>query len=163
MLCFIFSRFLSLLFVLFCVVSLTFFLIRLAPGGPFDRERKIPPQIEKQLLAKYQLDGPISQQYFGYLKDLLHGDLRLSTKYRNRTVNELLAQTLPVSALLGLVAFVIATTAGVWLGCRAKSHRGRCGRDVRRAACNFNSDIRHRAAAHFGFRLETPLAAGRRL
>jgi oligopeptide transport system permease protein len=106
-----------MLFVLFCVVSLTFFLIRLAPGGPFDRERKIPPQIEKQLLAKYKLDGPVSGQYFDYLKDLLHGDLRLSTKYRNRTVNELLAQTLPVTATLA--AFLIATVAGVWIGCWA--------------------------------------------
>ena len=113
----------SLLFVLFCVVSLTFFLIRLAPGGPFDRERKIPPQIEKQLLAKYKLDGPLHQQYFDYLCDLAHGDLRLSTKYRNWTVNELLAQTLPVSALLGAIAFLIATSAGVWLGSWAAVRR----------------------------------------
>src|SRR5581483_921419 len=101
MVAFVFRRFLSLIFVLFCVVSLTFFLIRLAPGGPFDRERKIPPQIEKHLLAKYKLDGPLHQQYLDYLGDLLHGDLRLSTKYRNRSVNELLAQSLPVSATLG--------------------------------------------------------------
>lgn len=113
---FLLRRFASLVLVLFCVVSLTFFLIRLAPGGPFDRERKIPPAIEKQLLAKYKLDGPIYQQYFDYLGDLLHGDLRLSTKYRNWTVNELLAQTLPVSALLGSVAFGIAGLAGIWLG-----------------------------------------------
>lgn len=119
MLAFLFRRFLSLLLVLFCVVSLTFFLVRLAPGGPFDRERKIPPQIEKQLLAKYKLDGPLLQQYRDYLADLLHGDLRLSTKYRSRTVNELLAQSLPVSATLGLTAFLIATVAGVWLGCWA--------------------------------------------
>ncbi|MEA3188554.1 MAG: oligopeptide transport system permease protein [Chthoniobacter sp.] len=120
---FIFRRFLSLLLVLFCVVSLTFFLIRLAPGGPFDRERKIPPQIEKQLLAKYKLDGPAHQQYFDYLRDLLHGDLRLSTKYRSRSVNELLAQSLPVSATLGLAAFCIATTGGIWLGCLAAVRR----------------------------------------
>jgi oligopeptide transport system permease protein len=106
----------SLLFVLFCVVTLTFFLIRLAPGGPFDRERKIPPAIEKQLLAKYKLDGPLHQQYFDYLSDLARGDLRLSTKYRNWTVNELLAQTLPVSAVLGALSFCIASLAGIWLG-----------------------------------------------
>ncbi len=116
MIAFILRRFASMLLVLFCVVSFTFFLIRLAPGGPFDRERKIPPQIEKQLLAKYKLDGPLSRQYFDYICDLLRGDLRLSTKYRNRSVNELLAQALPVSATLGLAAFLIATTAGVWLG-----------------------------------------------
>jgi oligopeptide transport system permease protein len=116
---FIFRRFISMLFVLFCVVTITFFLIRLAPGGPFDRERKVPKAIEQQLLAKYKLDGPLTSQYGDYLKDLLHGDLRLSTKYRNRTVNELLAQTLPVTITLGLAAFVIATIGGVWLGCLA--------------------------------------------
>src|SRR5438874_5045971 len=111
MLAFVLRRFLGLVFVLFCVVSLTFFLIRLAPGGPFDRERKIPPAIEKQLLAKYKLDGPLHQQYFDYIGDLLRGDLRLSTKYRSRSVNELLAQSLPVSFTLGAAAFCIATIA----------------------------------------------------
>src|SRR5437660_2500958 len=105
MITFIVRRLVSLVFVLFCVVTITFFLIRLAPGGPFDRERKIPPQIEKQLLAKYKLDDPLAQQYLDYLKDIVRGDLRLSTKYRNRTVNELLAQALPVSGLIGFVAF----------------------------------------------------------
>src|SRR5687767_12844983 len=141
---FLLRRLATLLLVLFCVVSITFFLIRLAPGGPFDRERKIPPSIEKQLLLKYKLDGPegramgerfatrfglsdravtaagqtfsLGQQYFSYLGDLLRGDLRLSTKYRNRTVNELIVQALPVSAVLGLSAFLIATLSGVWLG-----------------------------------------------
>lgn len=120
---FILRRFASMLLVLFCVVTITFFLIRIAPGGPFDRERKIPKAIERELLAKYKLEGPLPTQYFDYLKDLIHGDLRLSTKYRNRTVNELLAQTLPVTATLGLAAFLIATTAGVWLGCWAAVRR----------------------------------------
>ncbi len=97
MIAFILRRMASLLFVLFCVVTLTFLLIRLAPGGPFDRERKIPPQIEAELLARYKLDGTLWQQYRGYMGDLLHGDLRLSTKYRNRSVNELLA---PIAARL---------------------------------------------------------------
>jgi oligopeptide transport system permease protein len=113
---FIIRRIVSLVFVLFCVVTITFLLIRLAPGGPFDRERKIPPQIEKELLAKYKLDGPIWDQYRGYMWDLLHGDLRLSTKYRNRSVNELLAQSLPVSGTLGGIAFLIATIGGIWIG-----------------------------------------------
>ena len=113
---FILRRVVSLAFVLFCVVTITFFLVKLAPGGPFDRERKIPPQIEKELLAKYKLDGPWMQQYTGYLWDVVHGDLRLSTKYRNRSVNELLAQTLPVSGTLGGIAFLIATAGGIWVG-----------------------------------------------
>jgi len=124
---FILRRVISLIFVLFCVVTLTFLLIRLAPGGPFDRERKIPPQIEKELLAKYKLDGPIWQQYRGYMWDLLHGDLRLSTKYRNRSVNELLAQSLPVSAVLGTVAFLIATSGGIWVGAYAAVRHDRPG------------------------------------
>jgi len=141
---FILRRLVSMLFVLFCVITLTFFLSRLAPGGPFDRERKIPPQIEKQLLAKYKLDGPPLQQYLDYLGDLspikirhfkktgeandanahwsfslAMPDLRLSTKYRATTVNELLAQTLPVTMTLGASAFFLATTLGIWLGCWA--------------------------------------------
>lgn len=113
---FLLRRLVSLVFVLFCVVTITFFLIRLAPGGPFDGERKLPPSIEKALLQKYKLDGPVWRQYVSYLGDLARGDLRLSTKYLNRSVNEIIAQTLPVSLALGSLAFLIATTAGVWLG-----------------------------------------------
>jgi oligopeptide transport system permease protein len=110
--------------VLLCVVTITFFLMRLSPGGPFDSERKLPAAIEKQLLAKYKLDGTLLEQYSGYMKDLLHGDLRLSTKYRNRSVNEILAQTLPVTLTLGATALLIAITAGVWLGAFAAARPG---------------------------------------
>jgi oligopeptide transport system permease protein len=121
MLQFIAKRMVSLVVILFCVVTITFFLIRLMPGGPFDRERKLPKHIEKALLAKYKLDGPLLNQYFGYLGDLLQGDLRLSTKYRDRSVNEILADSLPVSATLGAIAFVLATAGGVLLGSLAAS------------------------------------------
>jgi oligopeptide transport system permease protein len=116
-------RILGLVAVLFCVVSITFLLIRISPGGPFDGERKIPPAIEKQLLQKYKLDGTLWQQYSGYISDLLRGDLRLSTKYRNRSVNEILAQTLPVTLALGGAAFLLATFLGIWLGTIAAMHR----------------------------------------
>jgi oligopeptide transport system permease protein len=109
--------------VLFCVVSITFLLIRLSPGGPFDGERKIPEAIERELLAKYKLDGNLWEQYSGYLGDLVRGDLRLSTKYRNRSVNEILAQTLPVTLALGGLAFVLATVGGIWLGTLAAMHQ----------------------------------------
>ena len=109
-------RLTSLPVVLLCVITLTFFLMRLSPGGPFDSERKLPPAIEHQLLAKYSLDGPLLWQYTGYLADLLHGDLRLSTKYRNRSVNEILAQTLPVTLALGTTALALALLGGIWLG-----------------------------------------------
>lgn len=116
MVAFILRRFASLLVVLFCVVTITFLLVRLAPGGPFSRERKIPEHIEKQLLARYKLDGTLWQQYSDYLGDLVRGDLRLSTKFRDRSVNELIGQSLPVSAQLGGAAFLIATLGGIWLG-----------------------------------------------
>jgi oligopeptide transport system permease protein len=124
MLRFIATRCLGLIAILFCVVTITFFLVRLMPGGPFDRERKLPEHIEKQLLAKYKLDGPLLEQYLNYLGDLVHGDLRLSTKYRSRSVNEILADSLPVSALLGGIAFCAATIGGVLLGslAAAKQH-----------------------------------------
>ena len=117
------QRLASMLGVLFCVVTITFLLIRVSPGGPFDGERKIPAEIERQLLAKYKLDGSLWQQYSGYLGYLVRGDLRLSTKYRNRSVNEILAQTLPVTLVLGGVAFLIAVVAGVWLGTVAAMRR----------------------------------------
>ena len=120
---FIARRLVGLIIVLFCVVTITFFLIRLMPGGPFDRERKLPPHIEAELLAKYKLDGPLFTQYVDYLSDLFHGDLRLSTKYRNRTVNEILADCLPVSATLGGIAFCLATSIGVFLGSLAASYQ----------------------------------------
>jgi oligopeptide transport system permease protein len=124
MLRFVAKRVLGLIVILFCVVTITFFLIRLMPGGPFDRERKLPEHIEKQLLAKYKLDGPLSEQYLNYLGDLLRGDLRLSTKYRSRSVNEILADSLPVSGLLGGIAFCVASIGGVLLGslAAAKQH-----------------------------------------
>jgi oligopeptide transport system permease protein len=120
---FVAKRLIGLVIILFCVVTITFFLIRLMPGGPFDRERKLPPHIEAELLAKYKLDGPIWTQYFDYLADLMHGDLRLSTKYRSRTVNEILADSLPVSASLGAIAFCLATGLGIFLGCLAASYQ----------------------------------------
>ena len=124
MLRFIATRCLGLIAILFSVVTITFFLVRLMPGGPFDRERKLPEHIEKQLLAKYKLDGPLPEQYLNYLGDLVHGDLRLSTKYRSRSVNEILADSLPVSGLLGGIAFCVATMGGVLLGslAAAKQH-----------------------------------------
>jgi oligopeptide transport system permease protein len=124
---FFLRRVLSLLFVLFCVITITFFLEKIAPGGPFDRERKIPEQIKQELLKKYRLDGPWTQQYRDYLWDVIHGDLRISLRYKNRTVNELLAQTLPVSGTLGGIALLIATAGGVWVGAFAAVRHGRPG------------------------------------
>lgn len=122
---FLLRRLLALGAILFCVVSITFFLIRLSPGGPFDRERKLPPAIEKKLLEKYKLDGSLTQQYTGYVTDVfLRGDLRDSTKYLNRSVQEILVQTLPVTMALGAGAFLVAVAAGVFLGVTAAAAKG---------------------------------------
>ena len=124
MIAFLIRRLTALVAVLFCVVTITFFLIRISPGGPFDRERKLPPAIEKKLLEKYKLDGPLWQQYTGYLKDLARGDLRDSTKYLNRSVGEILVQTLPVTMTLGASAFTLALFGGVILGVTAAAAKG---------------------------------------
>jgi ABC-type dipeptide/oligopeptide/nickel transport system permease component len=112
--------------VLLCVITFTFILVRMAPGSPFARERKIPEAILKELEARFNLDGSLWEQYATYLgvrknheghfSGLLQGDLQTSLKYRDRTVVEMLAPSLPISATLGLAAFLLATTGGVWLG-----------------------------------------------
>jgi oligopeptide transport system permease protein len=119
MLNFLLRRLLSSLIVLFFAVSLTFLLTRLLPGGPFDREKGGSAKVEQALLEKYQLNGTLWQQYTSYLQDLARLDLRVSTKYRDWTVAEILAQKMPSSLKLGGIAFVIASTLGVLLGCLA--------------------------------------------
>ena len=119
MLNFLLRRLLSSLTVLFFAVSLTFLLTRLLPGGPFDREKGGSEKVEQALLEKYQLNGTLWQQYTSYLQDLARFDLRVSTKYRDWTVAEILAQKMPSSLKLGGIAFVIASTLGVVLGCLA--------------------------------------------
>lgn len=119
MLNFFLRRLLSSLMVLFFAVSLTFLLTRLLPGGPFDREKGGSAKVEQALLEKYQLNGTLWQQYTSYLQDLARLDLRVSTKYRDWTVAEILAQKMPSSLKLGGIAFVIASTLGVLLGCLA--------------------------------------------
>ncbi len=116
MILFLVRRFALGLLTLFIVVSLTFLMMRVMPGGPFDKERKLPPAIEKNLLAHYKLDGPLWRQYVDYIRDVALGDLRPSTKYRSRTVNEIIAQTLPVSMALGSMAFVVSISTGILLG-----------------------------------------------
>jgi oligopeptide transport system permease protein len=112
----IFRRLLAAIPVLFIIVSLTFVLMHNAPGSPFSTERHIPAPIMAELEKKYHLHGTFWQQYGDYLGDLVHGDLGLSTQYRNRTVNEIIAQSLPVSVVLGSLAYAIALFAGITLG-----------------------------------------------
>src|SRR5271168_2863081 len=99
--------------LLLVISALAFALVHLAPGGPFDKERApASPEIERQLQAKYHLDEPIWKQYLRYLGDLAHGDFGVSLKYRNHTVNDIIAQGLPVSMTLGALAFGFAMAVG---------------------------------------------------
>jgi oligopeptide transport system permease protein len=102
--------------VFFVVVTVVFFMIRFAPGGPFDAERKVPPQILKNLAAKYHMDEPLYKQYFRYLNDLAHFDLGPSFKHANLTVNEIIGQSFPVSMELGLTSLFLALIIGVTAG-----------------------------------------------
>jgi len=112
--------------LLLVISALAFTLVRLAPGGPFDRARKpASPEIERNQKAKYHLDEPIWRQYARFLGDLLHGDFGVSLKYRNHSVNDIIAQGLPVSMTLGGLAFCFATAVGVPLGFITAARRGR--------------------------------------
>ncbi len=112
--------------LLLVISALAFALVHLAPGGPFDRER-VPasPEIERNLKAKYHLDEPVWKQYGRYLGDLAHGDFGVSLKYRNHTVNDIIAQGLPVSITLGGLAFCFAMAAGLPVGFLTAARRGR--------------------------------------
>lgn len=117
-------RLLTAVPTLLVLVTLTFFLMRLAPGGPFDRERSLPPEIEAVLAAEYHLDEPLPQQYLRYLSGLVRGDLGPSFQYEGFRVSELIAKGLPVSLALGALAMLLALLIGVSMGIiAALAHR----------------------------------------
>jgi len=122
-----FLRRLVLLGPLLLTISfLAFVLVRVAPGGPFDRERKpASPEIERQLKAKYHLDEPWWKQYGRFLGGLARGDFGVSLQYRNHTVNDIIAQALPVSATLGILAFGFSIGVGIPIGYLSAVRRGR--------------------------------------
>jgi oligopeptide transport system permease protein len=110
--------------VLLIVASITFALLRFLPGGPFEREKALPPEILRNIEARYHLDEPLGRQYLRYLADLARGDLGPSYKYVGRDVSQILGEALPVSLLLGAVAFVLACVFGVAMGLLAAVWRG---------------------------------------
>lgn len=116
MLVLIARRFLEVIPVLFLIATITFFLVRLAPGGPFSEERNVPPEVLASLEAHYGLDQPLHQQYFAYLRNLLRGDLGPSFQYQNLSVNELIADAFPVSLELGFLALLVALAGGLIAG-----------------------------------------------
>jgi oligopeptide transport system permease protein len=101
---------------LLVIVTVAFFMMRIAPGGPFDRERALPAEIEKNVLAAYDLDQPLVLQYADYLLGVLHGDFGPSFKYRDFTVAELLWTGFPASLKVGGLAIVLAVVLGITLG-----------------------------------------------
>jgi oligopeptide transport system permease protein len=104
---------------LFAIVLMAFTLMRLTPGGPFDAERALPPEIEANLRAAYGLDKPLPQQFIDYVTGLARGDFGPSFKYKDFAVAELLWKGAPISALIGGLALALAVVAGVALGCIA--------------------------------------------
>ncbi|MCK5901774.1 MAG: oligopeptide ABC transporter permease OppB [Cocleimonas sp.] len=98
------------------VITVSFFMIRLAPGGPFDSERPIPKEIAENLERVYHLNEPLITQYGYYLWNILHGDFGPSFKYQDYTVSELILQGFPVSLSLGLLALLLALLIGIVLG-----------------------------------------------
>jgi len=115
------------LLTLWLLVTLCFVLMRAAPGGPFDVERDVTPEIRARLEARYHLDEPLPEQYLRYLGQLAQGDLGPSFQYPDYTVNELIAGGLKVSVPLGMAALVSALAIGVPLGLFAGWREGRFG------------------------------------
>ncbi|AXH61391.1 oligopeptide ABC transporter permease OppB [Providencia huaxiensis] len=116
MLKFIFRRLLEAIPTLLVLITISFFMMRLAPGSPFTGERKLPPEVMANIEAKYHLNDPMYKQYFNYLIQLSKGDFGPSFKYKDYSVNDLVAKAFPVSAKLGATAFIVAVLFGVSAG-----------------------------------------------
>jgi oligopeptide transport system permease protein len=119
-----FARLLEAAFTLWLLATLCFVLLRAAPGGPFDTEKAAPPEVQAALEAQYRLDRPPLAQYGAWLGDVVRGDLGPSFQYPDYTVNQLVAQALPVSALTGGLALLLALLFGVPLGVWAALRAG---------------------------------------
>jgi oligopeptide transport system permease protein len=116
MLTFISKRILEAIPTLLILITVSFFLMHSAPGSPFSSERALPPEVLANINAKYHLDEPVINQYFYYLGGLLQGDLGPSFRYKDFTINELIAQSFPVSAEIGIWSFLVALLIGVGCG-----------------------------------------------
>jgi oligopeptide transport system permease protein len=117
------GRLLAGVAVLWVVATLTFALLRFLPGGPFDKERTLPPEIMRNLERRYALEGSLPEQYLDYLGRLARGDFGPSYKYVGRDVADILRDALPVSLKLGGLAFAIAAVGGIALGLAAGARR----------------------------------------
>ena len=113
------------LVTLWLVITITFFLIHMLPGDPFQSEKAIPPKVKENLMAKYHLDRPLGEQYVEYLKNIAKGDLGASMKVRGRTVNDVIKKSFLTSADLGARSIIFALTLGIPLGIVAALKRGK--------------------------------------
>ncbi len=113
------KRLLSALPTLFVIIAVAFFMMRLAPGGPFTNERNVSPAIEANLNAKYNLDQPLGMQFISYLGNVVQGDFGPSFVNRDFSVSELILQGLPVSLTIGIAALMLAVSIGSFLGVMA--------------------------------------------
>ncbi|BBM53764.1 MAG: ABC transporter permease [Leptotrichia wadei] len=113
------------LVTLWLVITITFFLIHMLPGDPFQSEKAIPPKVKENLMAKYHLDRPLGEQYVEYLKNIAKGDLGSSMKVRGRTVNDVINQSFLTSADLGARSIIFALVLGIPLGIIAALKRGK--------------------------------------
>lgn len=125
MISFLIRRIFQAIPVLFIVISAAFLLVRLAPGSPFAAERALDKKVELRLTEKYGLNGALDEQFIRYWKNLLRGDLGESLKFTNRTVAEILSQTLPNSLLLGSVSMILSLGLGILIGSYAAVHHNR--------------------------------------
>ncbi len=116
---YIINRLLWLIVVLFVVSLITFILMHLVPGGPWDKEKTLAPQVVEALNKKYGLDQPIIVQFGNYLGGILHGDLGVSYSFQDRNVTDIILQGLPKTATLGVVAFILAILIGIPFGMAA--------------------------------------------
>ena len=122
---FLFKRIAMGLVTLWLVITITFFLIHMLPGDPFQSEKAIPPKVKENLMAKYHLDRPLGEQYVEYLKNIAKGDLGPSMKVRGRTVNDVINQSFLTSADLGARSIIFALVLGIPLGIIAALKRGK--------------------------------------
>ena len=113
------------LVTLWLVITITFFLIHMLPGDPFQSEKAIPPKVKENLMAKYHLDRPLGEQYVEYLKNIAKGDLGSSMKVRGRTVNDVINQSFLTSADLGARSIIFALVLGIPLRIIAALKRGK--------------------------------------
>lgn len=110
---------------LFVVMTLTFFLLRLLPGGPFDQDRQLPPAVKANMEARFHLDAPLHRQYVAYLGNIVRGDLGPSYKYQTRNVTDIVREAGLVSAQVGILALIIGIGGGILLGTLAGITRNR--------------------------------------